>query len=318
MLARLALLALLTGCGGAHPAPAAAAPADGERPARAAPAPGPAAPVAAWFAPAALAADVAWLCAPARAGRGAHQPGGHATADWVAGVFRELGLDVVRQPIGAMPGAENVIGILRGDARAVLVSAHYDHLGRDDDGTVYPGADDNASGVAVLLAIARDLARGARPRHTVLLVAFGAEEEGLLGSGEYIVHPAWPLERTAAVINFDMVGRNFFEAGADQPGAAAIIGSETVDGGRAAVQTAADAAGLKVIAAPAALLDVLGYANRTDDWWFRRRSVPAIHFSTGMHDDYHLPSDTPDRLVPEQMSRIARAAAGLARWLANR
>jgi hypothetical protein len=305
MALRLALIAAtLAACGGGgrpRPAPPAPAAAHAEK-------------LPAWFAPEALAADVAWLCDPARPGRGAYQPGGQAAADWIAGIFGELGLDVVRQPISG--GSENVIGILRGDARAVIVSAHHDHLGIAEDRTVYPGADDNASGVAVLLAIARDLARGPRPRHTVLFAAFGAEELGLLGSGEYIGKPIWPLADTLAVVNFDMVGRDFFEAGADQPGAAAVIGTETLNGARAAVQRSADAAGLKLIAAPAGLLEVFGYANRTDDWWFRRRRVPAIHFSTGMHDDYHQPTDTPDRLVPEQMSRVARTAAGLTRWIA--
>jgi Zn-dependent M28 family amino/carboxypeptidase len=307
MVLRLVIAAALAGCGGTRPPPPPPAPADGE------PA---AAPVAAWFAPEALAADVAWLCGEARAGRGAYQPGGDAAADWIARIFAELGLEVARQPISG--GSENVIGILRGDARAVIVSAHYDHLGVMPDRTVYPGADDNASGVAVMLAIARDFARGPRPRHTVLFIAFGAEELGLLGSGEYIGKPAWPLAETIAIVNFDMVGRDFFEAGADQAGAAAVIGTETLDGARVAVQVAADAAGLKIIAAPAGLLDVFGYANRTDDWWFRRRNVPAIHFSTGMHHDYHQPSDTPDRLVPAQMSRVARTAAGLTRWLAGK
>jgi len=269
----------------------------------------------AWFAPEALAADVAWLCDRARAGRGAYQPGGRAAADWFAARFAELGLEVQRQPIPG--GSENVFGLLRGDDRAVVVSAHYDHLG-DQEGTVYPGADDNASGAAVLLALARDAARGPRPRHTLLFAAFGAEELGLLGSGEYVNRPVWPLARTLAVINFDMVGRNFFEAGAAQPATAAVIGLETLDGARAVAEEAAAAAGLKIVPAPAGLLEVFGYANRTDDWWFRRRGVPAIHFSTGMHDDYHQPTDTPERLVPAQLARVARTAAALVRWLGAR
>jgi len=304
---RFTLAALIAaGCGG-HPAaePSAAVSA----------APAPPAEAPAWLAAPALASDVAWLCAPERAGRGAYQPGGAATADWIAGIFGDLGLEVIRQPIGG--GGDNVIGVLRGDQRAVLVAAHYDHLGLDDAGVVYPGADDNASGVAVLLALARDTVRH-RPRHTVLFAAFGAEELGLLGSGEYVVHPVWPLAATDAVMNFDMVGRNFFEAGADQPAAAAVIGLETLDGARVAADRAAATAGLKMIPAPAGLLEVFGYANRTDDWWFRRRGIPAIHFSTGMHDDYHQPSDTPDRLVAEQLARVASTAAGLLRWLANR
>ena len=74
---------------------------------------------------------------------------------------------------------------------------------------------------------------------------------------------------------------------------------------------AADSVGLHLIIAPARLLEVFGSALRTDEWRFRRVGVRAIHFSTGYHDDYHEPTDTPDKLIPGQMSRIARAAAAL-------
>src|SRR5690606_39593226 len=107
-------------------------------------------------------------------------------------------------------GVDNVIGIKRGGPQAVLVSAHYDHLGVDRQGRVFPGADDNASGAAVLLGLARAAARRSF-RHTVLFVAFGAEEAGLVGSGVYVSRPTWPLDRTLAIINFDMVGRRFFD-----------------------------------------------------------------------------------------------------------
>ncbi|HLU65063.1 MAG TPA: M28 family peptidase, partial [Kofleriaceae bacterium] len=139
-----------------------------------------------------LMADVAWMCAPERAGRGSYQPGGVATADYIARAFEDAGLEVVRQPIAG--GVDNVIGIKRGGPQAVLVSAHYDHLGVDRQGRVFPGADDNASGAAVLLGLARAAARRSF-RHTVLFVAFGAEEAGLVGSGVYVSRPTWPLDR---------------------------------------------------------------------------------------------------------------------------
>jgi Zn-dependent M28 family amino/carboxypeptidase len=266
------------------------------------------------LAAAALAADVERLCAPDLAGRGSYQPGGVAAAGYIERELRAAGLEVARQPVAG--SAETVIGILRGGERAVIVSAHYDHLGADATGTVYPGADDNASGAAILLALARAASKR-RFEHTVLFIAFGAEEDGLAGSRVYVAEPRWALDRTLAVINFDMVGRNFFESGADQPGAAAVVGLDEIPGAGDAARRAAREAGLKLIPVPARLLELFGFHDRTDDWWFRRRGVAAVHFSTGLHPDYHRPSDTPDKLVHAQMERVARTAHGLLVFLAR-
>ncbi|HEU5056114.1 MAG TPA: M28 family peptidase [Kofleriaceae bacterium] len=264
----------------------------------------------------ALMAEVRWLCDPARAGRGSYQPGGVAAADYMARAFEEAGLEVIRQPI-VEGGIDNVIGIKRAGPQAVLVSAHYDHLGVDTTGRVFPGADDNASGAAVLLGLARTAATRSY-RHTLLFVAFGAEEVGLVGSGVYVARPAWPLERTAAVLNFDMVGRNFFEWGSGREAAAAIVGLEGHADLMAAARRAGSEAGLDLIAVPAHLVELFGFEDRTDEWWFRRRGMLAIHISTSLHEDYHQPSDTPDRLVPAQLERVARTSAGLLDVLALR
>lgn len=262
--------------------------------------------------------DVLWLCAPGRAGRGAFSPEAAATADYIARAFVSAGLVVTRQPI---PGGksslagENIIGVRRGSEGAVIVSAHYDHLGVGDGGAIFTGADDNASGIAVLLALARKTATE-HHHHTLIFIAFGAEEPGLLGSGVYVKDPLWPLSRTVAVINFDMVGRRFFEAGANRAAAAAMIGLEHHPTLRRATVNEARRVGLTLIPAPARLLEVFGFDDRTDDWWFRRRGVLAIHFSTGMHGDYHRPTDTPEKLIPAQMERIARTAHFLLTTLA--
>ena len=297
-----ALAAALPGCGGpsVKPVPAPAPPRVR---------PGPADPLSA----AALMADVRRLCAPELAGRGSYQPGGERAADLVAAEFAAAGLEVVRQPI--LGRIDNVIGIKRGGPEAILVSAHYDHLGVGAGGTVYWGADDNASGAAVLLG----LARAAAPRsyrHTVLFVSFGAEEAGLVGSGVYIAQPTWPLDRTLAVINFDMVGRDFFEWGSGRSGAAAIVGLEGRPDLLAVARRGAAAAGLELVPVPAALVELFGFEDRTDDWWFRRRGVLSIHMSTSLHDDYHKPTDTADRLAPAQLERVARTAAVLLDHLA--
>ena len=142
--------------------------------------------------------------------------------------------------------------------------------------------------------------------------------KGLVGSATYLNKPTWPLESTLAVINFDMVGRNFFEAGADKAGTVAVIGLEDHDGARQVAEAAAEAVGLELVVVPAQLLEVFGQSFRTDDWRFRRTGKVAIHFSTGYHDDYHQPTDTPDKLVPGQLERIARTNSALLDFLAGK
>jgi len=261
-----------------------------------------------------LMADARRLSAPDMAGRGSYQPGGERAADFMAAAMTRAGLEVVRQPI--VGRIDNVIGIKRAGPDAVLVSAHYDHLGVDSAGRVYPGADDNASGAAVLLGMARAAARR-HYRHTVLFIAFGAEEAGLVGSGVYVANPVWPLDRTLAVINFDMVGRNFFEWGSGRRGAAAIVGLEDRPDLAAVARRAARAAGMDLVPVPARLVELFGFEDRTDEWWFRRRGILALHMSTSLHEDYHRPTDTADRLSPAQLEGVARTAAGLLEHLAT-
>jgi Zn-dependent M28 family amino/carboxypeptidase len=260
-------------------------------------------------------ADVLRLCGPEMAGRGSYQEGGQVAADYMAAGLAGAGLEVVRQTI--LGHIDNVIAIKRAGPDAVLVSAHYDHLGVDGEGRMYPGADDNASGAAVLLGLAR-AAAGRRYRHTLLFAAFGAEEAGLVGSGVYIAQPTWPLERTLAVLNFDMVGRNFFEWGSGRRGAAAIVGLESRPDLLEAARRSARAAGLDLVAVPSALVELFGFEDRTDEWWFRRRGILSIHISTSLHEDYHQTTDTASRLTPAQLERVARTSAGLLDHLALR
>src|SRR6185295_14235724 len=107
--------------------------------------------------------------------------------------------------------AANLVALLPGTdpalaGEALVLGAHYDHLGRDGD-RIYAGADDNASGTALVLGLARALAASGGLPRTVVLALFSGEELGLLGSRHYAAHPAVPMARTAAMLNFDMVGR---------------------------------------------------------------------------------------------------------------
>jgi Zn-dependent M28 family amino/carboxypeptidase len=289
------------------------------------PAPGPTAAATTADAPArepmseaSLGADLAWLTAPERAGRGSTAPEAQATARWIAGELRAAGYAPTEQPIPNVPGQVNVVAELAPAATtaaaaaplALVIVAHYDHLGAIR-GEIYPGADDNASGVAVALAVARDLQR--RPpsgQHAgrVLFLFTGAEEIGLRGARAFVAAPTVPLAGVRAVYNLDMVGRELAIDGAPQLAAVGLAADAGVTG--AALDEAAEA-GLALAPVPLGILRATGQTHRTDDWAFRDAGVYAVHFSTGLGDDYHSPRDTLDKLSLPQALRIARFLRGL-------
>jgi hypothetical protein len=211
----------------------------------------------------------------------------------------------------------NVVGILPGtDAarsrEAVVLGAHYDHVGLggrfsaapERTGEIHNGADDNASGIASLIEIARSAAadRSRFPR-SLVFVAFAGEERGLLGSLHYTMEPPIRLDDTIAMINLDMVGRS---KGKVEVGGLSVAPSLEAD-----VQAAARLAGLDARRGGPG-------SGRSDDSSFIDRRVPALHFFTGFHDDYHRPSDDWDRIDAEGTARVATLAIELAARIAAR
>lgn len=256
----------------------------------------------------ALLADVAFLASSDLRGRGLYTSDARRTADLLADRLRAVNLTVTLQPIPTVPGQVNVVAVRRGAGphadEVVIVSAHYDHLGVVD-GTLYPGADDNASGVSVLLAMARavrDLPGG----RTIVFLSSGAEEAGLVGASAYVAAPILPLARTVGVINFDMVGRKFFEWTGGLPHTIGAVGLDATLGD--AARRAAAAEKVTMLGISPEMLALFGFDGRTDDHVFRKAGVPALHFSTGLHPDYHKPTDTPDRIDGAQLERVARVA----------
>jgi aminopeptidase YwaD len=192
----------------------------------------------------------------------------------------------------------NVVGILPGtDPRladeAIVVGAHYDHLGRD--GALYAGADDNASGTAAVLALARSFAASGGPPRTLVFVLFAAEELGLLGSAEYVRSPAIPLERTVTMVNFDMVGRMRKER----------LHIEGVDSG----STLRTAVAPVLTEFPLDFALRAGPASPSDHLPFYHRGVPILFFTTGGHEDHHRPTDTWDRINASGLERVVQVGA---------
>ncbi len=216
------------------------------------------------------------------------------------------------------PTVRNVVGVMRGThpeigREAIVVGGHYDHLGRSgrfsrsigSDGQIHNGADDNASGIAAILEMARAAASDREQfGRSLVFVAFAAEELGLLGAKHYVDHPAIPLDDTLAMINLDMVGRAF--------GRVMIGGMELSPVFRQSVESMRPLTTL-------ALEDFgEGYADgASDNWPFIHRGVPALSFFTGYHRDYHRPSDDWDRVDAAGGVEIARLALEVAARLAS-
>lgn len=332
--ATLALLALVVACKGAShrrpppPRSDAAAAIDAR------PAPG------GWFPDdASIKAHVDELASPALRGRGAGTADEAAAAARVAAWLREAGAE----PAGddgyltrfEYPGgkSQNVIGVIRGvdpQAGHVVVGAHYDHLGQDERG-VYPGADDNASGTAGLVAIAAALARdGQRPQRTVVVVAFGAEESGLDGSAAYVARPARPLAEAAAMINLDMIGRREFLAAREYALARAFVARDAIGAlaspGATALAELAHQAGAAV-GRPVVAASDFGPLEaqlrpliepRGDQASFAAAGVPYLWFSTSMHDDYHQLTDTPDKVDPRTIAAVGRIVVAVIAGMPDR
>jgi Zn-dependent M28 family amino/carboxypeptidase len=233
--------------------------------------------------------------------------------------------------------SRNVVAMVEGSdpalrGEAVVIGAHLDHEGTDGN-DIYRGADDNGSGTVALLEIAEAYARaaqaGQRPRRTVIFGAWNNEERGLLGAWAYTEAPVVPLERTVAMINLDMVGRNeeipvnggprFFGL-PPQPASANVnsvnlMGPQFAPGLATTVDRVNGRYGL-TLKTPYENNES-NLVRRSDHWPFLHRGVPAIAFFTGLHPDYHTPTDTPDKINYDKLETIARLVHAVSWTLAN-
>jgi hypothetical protein len=204
---------------------------------------------------------------------------------------------------------KNVVGVLEGAGplaeETVVVGAHYDHLGNGGmfsgslaffSKDIHNGADDNASGTAMVLEMARRLSRRHDPLpRRVVFIAFSGEERGLLGSRYYVEHPLIPLKDTVMMVNFDMVGR------LNDKHELTMIGTGTTHGIDAIVEALGPSSGL-TIKKVKGLSDGFGGSDHQS---FYSKDVPVLFAFTGIHRDYHRPSDDSERINFAGMSRIA-------------
>ncbi len=206
---------------------------------------------------------------------------------------------------------ENVVAILPGEdtklaRQCIVLGAHYDHLGLGDQhslapsqiGKIHHGADDNASGTSGLLELADGLGREReRLKHTLVFVAFAAEETGLLGSNYYTAHPACPMDQTLAMLNMDMIGRvknNKLYVG----------GTGTSPDFKKLVESANRQVGFELN------YSASGY-GASDHTSFVVKSVPVLFFFSGLHSDYHKPSDTWEKINSDSGAKVVDLVANV-------
>lgn len=223
--------------------------------------------------------------------------------------------------------SSNVMGYIQGSEKkdeAIVISAHYDHLGMKDS-TVYFGADDDGSGTVAVMELARIFAKAALdgyvPRRSILFITVSGEEEGLWGSQYYAGHPAVPLEKTSADLNIDMIGRiGSFHKSSDSSNYIYVVGDNRISSELRNISEAVNDSTTKLS---------LDYSYnspndreqiyyRSDHYNFARNGVPIIFYFSGLHKDYHRPSDTPDKINYALLRKRAQLVFNTAWEIANR
>lgn len=204
----------------------------------------------------------------------------------------------------------------------IIVSAHYDHLGKRGKETFY-GADDNASGTSTVLEIAEAFAeakkQGKGTRRSIICMLVTGEEKGLLGSAYYVKYPIFPLENTVADVNIDMVGR-VDEKYADNPNYIYVIGADKLSQDLHNINENMNKQYTNLVLDYTynAEDDPNRYYYRSDHYNFAQRGIPAIFYFNGTHDDYHRITDTKDKINFDKMAIIGRLAFHTAWEIANR
>lgn len=283
-----------------------------------------------------LKAHLTVIAGDAYEGRCSGYPGNDKTAEYIAAHFKKIGL----QPGGEKDAdgketwfqafkvqgrtTRNVLGRVEGTdpelkSEWIVLGAHHDHVGTkgqanagrstnrggDPDDAIWNGADDNGSGTVTVLEIARAFMEGkVRTKRSVLFMTFSGEEFGLVGSKYFVDHPVVPLAKIAAMINLDMVGRN---------------GAKPLDVG--GVSTAAEWTGLCAEAEKGTDVNFKtspGVMPGSDHFSFASKRIPAVHFFTGFHGDYHCQTDHPDKIDYDRMAKIGRFGVRLLALAADR
>ncbi|WP_378175675.1 M28 family metallopeptidase [Aquimarina sp. SS2-1] len=229
---------------------------------------------------------------------------------------------------GGIKSSENVLAYIKGSEKpdeVVVLSAHYDHVGVDSKGNIYNGADDDGSGTVSLLEIAEAFAMAAKngqgPKRSVLFLHVTGEEKGLYGSKYYTENPVFSLENTITNLNIDMIGRiDQDHQTEDKNNYVYLIGSDrlSTELHNLSEEVNEKYTQLHLDYTYNAKDDPNRFYYRSDHYNFAKNNIPIIFYFNGVHEDYHEPTDTPDKIEYDLMTKRAKLIFYTAWEVANR
>ncbi len=272
-------------------------------------------------------------------GRETGEPGQKKAANYLKNEYKSLGLksplggDDYFQEVpssfftrGTIKPTENVVAFLKGSEKPdeiLVISSHYDHVGVDDEGNVYNGADDDGSGTVGVLEIAEAFTKAAKdgytPKRSILFLNNTGEEKGLVGSKYYTENPIFPLENTVADLNIDMIGRiDPQHEGNDNY--VYLIGSDKLS---TELHQLSEAVNEKYMNMDLDYTyndenDPNRFYYRSDHYNFAKHGVPIIFYFNGVHADYHKMTDTPDKIEYDLLAKRSKLVFLTAWEIANR
>ena len=227
---------------------------------------------------------------------------------------------------GNVKDTENVLAFIKGSTKpeeVLVISSHYDHVGIDDEGNIFNGADDDGSGTVAILEIAEAFKKavedGYRPRRSILFLNVTGEEKGLVGSKWYTDNPVFPLAQTVANLNIDMIGR-VGEGMEDAGDYVYLIGSDklSTDLHNLSEEVNQKHMNLNLDYTYNDENDPNRFYYRSDHYNFAKNDIPIIFYFSGVHEDYHRPTDTPDKINYDLLTKRAKLVFLTAWQVANR
>lgn len=272
-------------------------------------------------------------------GRETGEPGQKLAAEYLKKEYQQLGIpsplggDDYYQEVpssafrrGNIKDSENVLAYIKGSTmpeEILVISSHYDHEGIDDEGNIYNGADDDGSGTVAILEIAEAFVQakkdGYTPKRSILFLNVTGEEKGLVGSRYYTENPVFPLENTVANLNIDMIGR----IGTDMENSGDyvyLIGSDKLS---TELHELSEEVNNKYLNLNLDYTfndenDPNRFYYRSDHYNFAKHDIPIIFYFNGVHEDYHKPTDTPDKIEYDLLEKRAKLVFLTAWEVANR
>lgn len=225
--------------------------------------------------------------------------------------------------------ASNVLGLLEGTDKKdeyVLITSHYDHVGKRTDGTIYYGADDDGSGTTGILELAEAFAKakaaGKGPRRSIVFMTVSGEEKGLWGSEYYANHPVFPLDKTTVDLNIDMIGRvgEEYLKDKDSTSYVYVIGDDKLSTDLTPITDDINKkyTKMKLDRKYNDPNDKNRFYYRSDHYNFAEKGIPVIFYFNGVHADYHKPTDTPDKINYPLMAKRGQLVFYTAWEMANR